>query len=111
MDNILKYKDFIGSVNFCADDGVFYGKIEGIKSMVSLEGETVHDLEQDFHNAVDDYIYYCARHNIPPQKSYTGKISISITTAEHSLIASAAKNNGISVNAFVKNAITRELAF
>ena len=33
MDNVLKYKDFIGTVNFSAEDGVFYGKIEGIKSM------------------------------------------------------------------------------
>ena len=48
MDNVLKYKDFIGTVNFSAEDGVFYGKIEGIKSMVSFEGETVHDLEEDF---------------------------------------------------------------
>ena len=33
MDNILKYKDFICTVNFSAEGGVFYGKIEGIKSM------------------------------------------------------------------------------
>ena len=49
MDNVLKYKDFIGTVNFSAEDGVFYGKIEGIKSMVSFEGETVHDLEENQH--------------------------------------------------------------
>ncbi|MBR4325136.1 MAG: type II toxin-antitoxin system HicB family antitoxin [Bacteroidales bacterium] len=110
MDNILKYKDFIGTVNFSAEDGVFYGKIEGIKSMVSFEGETVHDLEEDFKTAVDDYIEYCQRHNITPHKSYTGKITIKITPAEHSTIAAIAKNRGISVNAFVKNAISRELA-
>ena len=110
MDNVLRYKDFIGTVNFSAEDGVFYGKIEGIKSMVSFEGETVHDLEEDFKNAVDDYIEYCKRHEIAPQKSYSGKISIKITPAEHRIIAAAAKTKGISVNAFVRNAISRELA-
>lgn len=110
MDNILKYKDFIGSVNFSATDGVFFGKIEGIKSMVSFEGETVKELEQDFKNAVDDYIEYCKEHGIKPQKSYSGKLSITISPDEHSLIAKIAKTKGISVNAFVKNAINRELA-
>ncbi len=108
--DILKYKDFIGTVNFSAVDGVFYGKIEGIKSMVSFEGETVSDLEQDFKNAVDDYIEYCQRHQIAPHKSYTGKISIKITPEEHGLIAAIAKTKGISVPTFVKNAISRELA-
>lgn len=110
MDNILKYKDFIGSVNFSTTDGVFFGKIEGIKSMVSFEGETVKELEQDFKNAVDDYIEYCKEHGIKPQKSYSGKLSITISPDEHSLIAKIAKTKGISVNAFVKNAINRELA-
>lgn len=110
MDNVLRYKDFIGTVNFSAEDGVFYGKIEGIKSMVSFEGETVQELEEDFKTAVDDYIEYCKRHNITPQKSYTGKISIQITPAEHSIIAAIAKTRGISVNAFVRNAISREIA-
>lgn len=110
MDNVLKYKDFIGTVNFSAEDGVFYGKIEGIKSMVSFEGETVQDLEQDFKDAVNQYIDYCERHNITPKKSYSGKISIKITPTEHSLIVAAAKTRGMSVNTFVKNAINKELA-
>ena len=37
MDNILKYKGFIGTVNFSAEDSIFYGKIEGIKSLVSFD--------------------------------------------------------------------------
>ena len=109
-NNVLKYKDFIGTVNFSAEDGVFYGKIEGIKSMISFEGETVQDLEQDFKTAVDDYIEYCKRHNITPHKSYTGKLTIKITPAEHSILAALAKTRGISISTFVKNAISKEMA-
>ena len=36
--NTLKYKDFIGSVAFSEDDGVFFGKIEGIDGLVNFEG-------------------------------------------------------------------------
>ena len=111
MDNILKYKDFIGSVNFSAEDGLFFGKIEGIKSMVSFEGATVKELEADFKSAVNGYIDYCKRHGIDPKKSYSGKISITITPGEHSMIAAVAKSRGISVAAFVKDAINKELAY
>jgi hypothetical protein len=32
-NNLVVYKGFYGSVNFCAADEVFYGKIEGVKDL------------------------------------------------------------------------------
>jgi predicted HicB family RNase H-like nuclease len=40
VNNILTYKGFIGSVNYSADDHVFFGKIEGINDLVTFEGTT-----------------------------------------------------------------------
>lgn len=59
MSNILKYKQFIGSVHFSADDDAFHGKIEGINELVTFEGESVEKLKAAFHEAVDDYLYLC----------------------------------------------------
>jgi predicted HicB family RNase H-like nuclease len=36
MKNILKYKGFIGSVNFSAEDRAFYGKVEGINDLLTF---------------------------------------------------------------------------
>ena len=55
----LQYKDFIGSVNFSANDQIYYGKIEGISDLVTFEGNTVQTLTQDFQQAVEDYIKDC----------------------------------------------------
>ena len=107
MDNVLKYKDFIGTVNFSAEDGVFYGKIEGIKSMVSFEGETVHDLEEDFKNAVDDYIEHCKANGIELHKSYSGSFNVRIPVELHAKAAAMAQAEGISLNAFVKESLMR----
>lgn len=57
----LKYKDFIGSVTFSEEDGVFFGKIEGIEGLVNFEGESVSELTKAFHEAVDDYLGYLAK--------------------------------------------------
>jgi predicted HicB family RNase H-like nuclease len=34
----LQYKDYIASIHFSSEDGVFYGKILGIDDLVSFEG-------------------------------------------------------------------------
>lgn len=41
MDNVMKYKGFIGSVDYSAADEVFYGKLEFIDDLVNFEGTTV----------------------------------------------------------------------
>lgn len=71
----LKYKDFIGSVAFSEADGVFFGKIEGIDGLVNVEGESVEELTQAFHEAVDDYLAYCSEEGINPHRSYSGSIT------------------------------------
>lgn len=59
MNNIIEYKGFIGSAEFSEEDGVFFGKILGIRSLVSYEGKDKQSLYQDFRDAVDDYLSVC----------------------------------------------------
>ncbi len=59
MNNTMTYKGFTGTVEFSEPDGVFFGKVLGIRSLVSYEGKTAEDLIEDFHNAVDEYIELC----------------------------------------------------
>ena len=48
MKNMMKYKGYYGSVNFDADDLVFYGKLEFINSLISYEGETAKEIDAAF---------------------------------------------------------------
>lgn len=59
MSDKLKYKHFTGSVEFSADDEVFFGKIEGINDLVMFEGTSVNELKSAFEEAVEDYIELC----------------------------------------------------
>lgn len=54
--NTMTYKGYIGSVSFSEKDNVFFGKIEGINGLVNFEGESVKELTEAFHEAVDDYL-------------------------------------------------------
>lgn len=85
--NTLKYKDFIGSVAFSKADGVFFGKIEGIDVLVNFEGESVAELTDTFHEAVDDYPAYCAEEGIKAHKSYSGLLNVRLTPDIHTRVA------------------------
>ena len=108
--NTLKYKGYIGSVAFSEKDNVFFGKIEGIDGLVNFEGESVKELTDAFHEAVEDYLEYCKEEGIEPHKSYSGSLNIRISPEVHSKIAILAKQAGISINAFIKSDVEKQVA-
>ncbi len=108
--NTLKYKGFIGSVDFSEEDNVFFGKLEGIDGLVNFEGSSVDELKSAFHEAVEDYLAYCQEEGIVPKKSYSGTLNIRISPDIHRQIAILANKAGVSINAFIKQALNREVA-
>ena len=64
----------------------------------------------DFHGAVDDYIAFCEAEGIEPRKSYSGALNVRLTPEVHSKIAMLAKRAGISINAFIRQAIDKQIA-
>ena len=67
MKNTLEYQGYIGSIEFSEEDKVFFGKVQGIRSLISYEGKTPNVLIDDFHNAVDDYLALCEANNEEPE--------------------------------------------
>lgn len=108
--NTLQYKGFLGSVEFSEADGVFFGKIEGINALVNFEGESVRELTDAFHEAVEDYLVFCEEEGIEPHKSYSGALNVRLTPEIHSRIAALAKQTGVSINAFIRKAVENQIA-
>ena len=107
--NTMTYKGYIGSVNYSDKDQVFFGKIEGINGLVNFEGESVKELTTAFHEAVDDYLAYCEDEGIEPDKSYTGVLNVRLTPAIHRQIAMLALQAGLSINAYIKDALEKKV--
>jgi len=111
MYNVVTFKGFIGSVQFSAEDNVFFGKIEGINDLVTFEGETVQELNDAFRYVVEEHIKDCEAQQRPAEKSYKGSFNVRITPNLHRRVAVAAKMQGKSLNSFVKRAVERELEY
>ena len=72
----LHYKTYSGSIDFSAVDQVFHGKVLGITSLISYEGENLVALTQDFQNAIDEYLDHCAESGRAPEQPF-GKQAVS----------------------------------
>ena len=107
MNNTMEYKGYVGSVEFSEEDALFFGKVLGIRALISYEGENARDLVEDFHSAVDDYLELCAAEGVEPEKAYKGSFNVRISPELHKKAAIAAMAKQISLNRFVEESIVR----
>lgn len=110
MNNTMEYKNYVGSVEFSEEDGLFYGKVMGIRALISYEGTNAKELIADFHGAVDDYLALCNSEGKEPEKAYKGSFNVRVSPELHkqAVICAAAKQ--MTLNSFVENALRASVA-
>lgn len=111
MSNTMEYKNYVGSVEFSEKDGIFFGKVMGIRSLISYEGATAKELIDDFHGAVDDYLSLCAAEGIEPERAYKGSFNVRISPELHRQAVICASSRQMSLNSFVEQALRNSLSF
>ncbi|MBQ7796732.1 MAG: type II toxin-antitoxin system HicB family antitoxin [Lachnospiraceae bacterium] len=107
MKNTMEYKGYIGSVEFSEEDGVFFGKVMGIRALISYEGTNAKELVEDFHGSVDDYLVLCAEEGVEPEKAYKGSFNIRISPELHKQAVVCALSQQITLNRLVENALQK----
>ncbi len=105
MSNLLSYKKYNGTVEYSREDNCLFGRVVGIKSLLSYEGDSIQELEQDFKNVIDAYIGDCKERGIEPEQPYKGTFNVRISSELHRNIAVYAIEHGKSLNAVVEDAI------
>lgn len=111
MNNIMEYKGYIGSVEFSESDELFYGKVQGIRSLISYEGSTAAELVADFHGAVDDYLTLCEEEGTKPEIAYKGSLNVRFKNRDtHRRAAVYAMTHDQSLNSFIESAVEEKLA-
>ena len=65
----MKYKDYLGSVEYSPEDNILHGSLAGIVDSVSYHGRSIDELRGAFEEAVDDYIEMCVAEGLEPNKT------------------------------------------
>ena len=109
MNNTMEYKGYLGSVEFSEEDALFYGKVLGIRALISYEGSNAQELVTDFHSAVNDYLELCAHQGKEPERAYKGSFNVRISPELHKQAVVAAMAHNMTLNSFVESSIAQAL--
>lgn len=96
--NMMKYQGYAALIEYDEIDRIFVGHLAGIKDIVGFHGSTVDELENAFHESVDNYISISGETGRAAQKPYSGKLMLRVSPCIHAAVATAAQINGKSIN-------------
>jgi len=106
--NTIDYKSYTGTVEIDQESGCLHGKVLFINDAVTFQGNTVAELVEDFHGAVDDYLALCKKVGKQPDKPFSGTFNVRVGPELHAAAARAALAAGATLNDFVRRAIDHE---
>ena len=98
MSNAMTYKGYAARIDHDDADGIFIGRLAGIRAGVGFHADTVEGLRAAFHVAVEDYLDTCARLGRAPQRAFSGQMMFRVNPEVHRRAVVAAELAGKSLN-------------
>lgn len=105
MTNAMTYKGYSARVEYDDEDGIFTGRIAGIRDGVGFHADTVEGLREAFREAVEDYLETCARIGKEPQRAFSGQMMFRVNPEVHRKAALAAELAGKSLNQWAEEVL------
>ena len=103
--SMMKYKGYIGHVEYDDTNKIFHGEVVGLKDVNTFQGSSVDELEQSFKDSVDDYLAWCKKRKEKPEKTFSGTFNLRISPELHAKLALQAQSLGISLNSFIAHTL------
>ena len=110
MSDMMEYGGYHGSVSYSDDDGIFHGKLEFIRALVTFEASDVKALRKAFREAVDDYVAVSRAQGREPERPFKGSFNVRTGPILHRKAVLAARSRGSNLNTIVTEALERYLA-
>ena len=104
-NNVMKYKEYIATISYDADDRIFIGEVIGTTDSLNFHGSNPDELEESFKNCVDNYLDYCAQIGQSPQTTYSGNFNVRVSPELHASASEFAARNNMSLNQVVLQAL------
>lgn len=103
MSKMMEYKGYHAQIEYDSDDEILVGKVFGITDSLNFHGTSVSELEEMFHQSIDNYLEMCESIGKTPDKEFKGSFNVRISPELHRGIALLAAEKGISLNQYVWN--------
>ena len=103
--DMMKYKGYRATVSYDSYDKIFVGHVFGIKDSLNFHGKTVEELENSFHDSIENYLEACEKFGKTPEKEYSGTFNVRTSPTIHEEASAYAAENGITLNQVVTMAM------
>lgn len=101
----MKYKGYEAVVEYNEEAHLFHGEVLHLRDVITFQGESVAELEQAFHDSIDDYLDFCAERGEEPEKPYSGKLILRLDPELHKAITYQARRSNKSINTWISEAL------
>lgn len=109
VSNIMIYKGYIGSVEFCGNDKMLYGQVLGISELIDYKGSSVDEIRADFERKIDEHIETDREHGNVEQYYGSNVISIQLDVATIIKIKRLARKEHKTANEFIVQCLKEKL--
>ena len=109
MNTMPQYKGYRAKIEYDAEDQLFVGRVFGIADSLYFHGTSVSEIEEMFHQSVDNYLEMCEQTGKTPEKEYKGSFNVRISPELHSKVSLRAAQENITLNQYVLNALEKSL--
>ncbi len=99
------YKGYEAIVEYDEEAKILHGEVLHLIDVITFQADCVADIEQAFHDSVDDYLEFCELHHRNPEKSYSGEVIVRMKPELHRRITSSARKKKESVNKYIIHAL------
>ncbi|MBO4910156.1 MAG: type II toxin-antitoxin system HicB family antitoxin [Lachnospiraceae bacterium] len=103
--DLMKYKGYSASIGYDKSDKIFIGEVFGIQDSLNFHGRSIDELEESFHNSIDNYLAVCEKIGKKPQKQYSGCFNVRTSSILHEKMSEFAAENNITLNQVVTMAL------
>jgi predicted HicB family RNase H-like nuclease len=93
-------------VEFDEEAGLFHGEVIGLRDVITFQGKSVAELKRAFRESINDYLAFCKSRGEAPEKPFSGHFMVRTDAATHRRAALLAKRAGVSLNAWVNEALS-----
>jgi len=105
---MMEYKGYHAEIKYSDEDRLFVGQVVGVSDTLAFHGASVSELEEMFHQSIDNYLELCREFGKTPEKEYKGRFNVRIPASLHRTAVLCAKQREMSLNDFVTRALEAE---
>ena len=104
---MIEYKGYIGHIAFDDEANFFHGEVINTRDVITFQGRSVDELRQSLQDSVEAYLAFCAKRRREPNKPFSGKLLVRLTSEQHRKIFIAAARKHENINKWVAHTLEK----